>query len=44
MEELGCLLLESFLTRKGLLNPNWVLGVLVTLDEVSIFILSLSNF
>ena len=30
------------LTPKVLLNPIWVLGVLVTLDEVSIFIISFS--
>ena len=32
------------LILKGLLNPFWILEVSVTLDEVSIFILSLSNF
>ena len=35
---------EVTLTPKGLLNPIWVLRVSITLDEVSIFILSLSNF
>ena len=34
----------KFLTPKGPLNPIWVLEVLVTLDEVSIFTLSFSNF
>ena len=42
--EVKYLSLDYYLIPEVLLNPIWILRVLVTLDEVSIFILAFSIF